>query len=327
VKRAAALGTIYLVWGSTYLAISVADRTLPPLLMLSVRFLIAGLLLYGWSVWRGDVRAERPGGRQWGAAAIIGGLLLVVDTGGIALAEQRVPTGYAALLVASVPLFMALLDRFVHGIRLPLGAVAGIATGLVGVALLVGPGGRVDVIGTIVILVAALAWAVGSVYARVAPLPTKPALAAAMQLLCAAAMLAVAGAATGEFSRVHLGAISPASAAALLYLVVFGSIIAFTAYGWLLNNVGTQLLSTYAYVNPGVAVILGWAFIGEHIGGKEVSAGLVILASVGMLFFAQERTETEPTQESLQHYIRGQDAQVAAVHSVPQLAELRRIPA
>ena len=144
-KRAAALGTIYLVWGSTYLAISVADRTLPPLLMLSVRFLIAGLLLYGWSVWRGDVRAERPGRRQWGAAAVIGGLLLVVDTGGIALAEQRVPTGYAALLVASVPLFMALLDRFVHGIRLPLGAVAGIATGLVGVALLVGPGGRVDV--------------------------------------------------------------------------------------------------------------------------------------------------------------------------------------
>ena len=102
-------------------------------------------------------------------------------------------------------------------------------------------------------------------------------------------MLAVAGAATGELSRVHLGAISPASAAALLYLVVFGSIIAFTAYGWLLNNVGTQLLSTYAYVNPGVAVILGWAFIGEHIGGKEISAGLVILASVGMLFFAQER--------------------------------------
>jgi drug/metabolite transporter (DMT)-like permease len=327
VKRGAALGTIYLVWGSTYLAISVADRTLPPLLMLAVRFFIAGVFLYGWSVWRGDVKAERPGPRQWGSAAAIGGLLLVVDTGGVALAEQRVPTGYAALLIASVPLFMAVLDRLVLGIRLPFGALAGIAAGLLGVGLLVGPGGRVDVLGTAVILLAALAWAVGSVFARVAPLPTKPALSAAMQLLCASVMLAGLSAAKGDFSRVHLGAISPASLAALAYLVVFGSIVAFTAYGWLLNNVGTQLLSTYAYVNPAVAVLLGWAFIGEHIGSKEIAAGLVILASVAMLFFAREPRRTEPTAESVEAYIRGQEARAAQVAATPDLAQLRRIPA
>src|SRR4051812_41039019 len=121
-KLAVALGTVYVVWGSTYLAIAVADRTLPPLLMLSVRFLIAGALLYAWSAWRGEARGGRPGRRQWGAAAIVGGLLLVVDTGGVALAEQRVATGLAALVIASVPLFMALIDRTVFKVKLPAGA-------------------------------------------------------------------------------------------------------------------------------------------------------------------------------------------------------------
>jgi drug/metabolite transporter (DMT)-like permease len=210
-KLAVALVTVYLVWGSTYLAIAVANRTLPPLLMLSVRFLIAGALLYGWSLWRGDVAAERPGRRQWGAAAVVGGLLLVVDTGGVAWVELRVPSGIAALLVATVPVFIALLDRAIFGIRLGFGAVAGISTGLVGVAILVGPSGKLDALGAAVILVASLAWAAGSVYARVAPLPCRPVLTAAMQMLCAGVLLAVAGLAMGEGSRVHLGAISAAS--------------------------------------------------------------------------------------------------------------------
>jgi drug/metabolite transporter (DMT)-like permease len=148
-----------------------------------------------------------------------------------------------------------------------------------------------------------------------------------MQLLCASVMLAGLSAAKGDLSHVDLGAISPASLAALAYLVVFGSIVAFTAYGWLLNNVGTQLLSTYAYVNPAVAVLLGWAFIGERIGGKEIAAGLVILASVAMLFFAREPRAAEPTPESLEPYIRGQEAQAARIASTPDLAQLRRIPA
>src|SRR5437763_6606988 len=250
-KIASALGIVYVVWGSTYFAIAVADRTLPPLLMLAARFALAGGLLYGWSAWRGVVAAARPGRREWKSAAIVGGLLLFIDTGGVAWAEQRVASGLTALLVASVPLFSALLDRRFFGVRLSLGALAGIAAGLLGVALLVGPSAHIDPVGAAVILCAALAWASGSAYARVAPLPKAPFLSAAMQMLCAAALLAITGAATGEVGRVHPAAISASSAAAFAYLVVFGSIVAFTAYGWLLKSgASSVLVSTYAYLHP-----------------------------------------------------------------------------
>jgi drug/metabolite transporter (DMT)-like permease len=328
-KLSAALGTVYVVWGSTYLAIAVADRSLPPLLMLSVRFLLAGALLWAWCARRGDLAAERPGRRQWLAAAAVGGLLLVVDTGGVAWAELRVPSGLAALLVSSVPLFMALLDRAVLGVRLPLGAGAGIATGLLGVALLAGPSGRVDPVGATVLLVASLAWAAGSVYARVAPLPRRPLLSAAMQMLCAGATLGVLGVARGELADVRLSAVSPASLAALGFLVVFGSLLAFTAYGWLLKNASTRIVSTYAYVNPAVAVFLGWALAGEHVGGKELVAGLVILASIALLVLAREpQPEAEPVPESLPAYIRAQEAKtVDFPRPAPRLADLHRIVA
>jgi drug/metabolite transporter (DMT)-like permease len=287
-KIAIALGIVYVVWGSTYLAIAVADRTLPPLLMLAVRFGIAGALLYGWSLWRGDVKAARPGRREWTSAAIVGGLLLFVDTGGVAWAEQRVASGLTALLVASVPLFAALLDRTVFGVRLSLTALAGIAVGLFGVALLVGPSAHIDPVGAAVILVAAFAWAAGSAYARIAPLPKAPFLSASMQMLAAAALLAVAGAALGEVGRVHPSAITAGSLGAFAFLVVFGSIVAFTAYGWLLKSgASSVLVSTYAYVNPAVAVLLGWLFAGEAVSGREIAAGAVILASVGMLVLAR----------------------------------------
>jgi drug/metabolite transporter (DMT)-like permease len=327
-KLAGALGIVYVVWGSTYLAIAVASRTLPPLLMLSVRFLVAGALLWGWCAWRGHVRAERPGRRQWTAAAVVGGFLLVLDTGGVALAEQRVASGVAALIVASVPLFMAVLERTFFGIRISLSAAAGIATGLLGVLILVGPSGSVDGLWAIVLLVASLAWAVGSLYARVLSLPRSPFLSAAMQMLCAGAMLGVAGIARGELGSVDLAAVSAASLAAFAFLVVFGSIVAFSAYAWLLDNVRGPLLSTYAYVNPAVAVGLGWAFAGEHVGGKEVAAGLVILSSVGMLAFSRgPRTRPEPVAESLAPYIRAKDAQLDVPRAVPRLAELHRMSA
>ena len=325
-KLVVALGTVYLVWGSTYLAMAVADRALPPFLMLSVRFLLAGGALYVWSAWRGDLAADRPGRREWSAAAIAASLLLVVDTGGVAYAVERVPTGQAALLIASVPLFTAVLDRVFLGTRLPLGAIAGIATGLVGVGLLVGPGGRVDLLGTAVLLGAAFAWASGTVYARGAALPRRPIVSASLQMLCGGVMLAVLGAATGELSRVRLGAISAAGIGAIGYLVVFGSIAAFTAFGWLLRHASIPVLSTYSYVNPAVAVALGWLVMGEHVGGKEIAAGLVILASVGLLLFVREpAAPAEPTPESLPRYIRDQEAQAVGVRSVPRLAELRRI--
>jgi len=326
-KIAVALAIVYVVWGSTYLAIAIADRTLPPLLMLAVRFALAGGLLYGWSAWRGDVRSSRPGRREWRAAAIVGGLLLFVDTGGVAWAEQRLASGLTALLIATVPLFTALLDRTFFGVRLSLGALAGIATGLLGVALLVRQSGHVDPVGAAVILAAALAWAAGSAYGRVAPLPKPPFLSASMQMLCAAAFLAVTGAALGEVGRVHPGAISAGSAAAFGFLVVFGSIVAFTAYGWLLRSgAPSVLVSTYAYVNPAVAVLLGWGLAGEAVGGRELAAGTVIVSSVGMLVLAREpHEEAEPLPETVEPYLRRKEAQELPLQRVPRLADLRRI--
>ena len=328
-KIAVALGIVYVVWGSTYLGIAVAERTLPPLLMLSVRFAIAGGLLYGWSAWRGDLAAARPGRREWAAAAVVGGLLLFVDTGGVAWAEQRVASGFTALLVATVPLFTAVLDRTFFGVRLSLGAVAGIATGLLGVALLVGQSAHIDPVGAAVILGAALAWAAGSAYARVAPLPKAPFLSASMQMLCAAAFLAVAGAAMGEVGRVHPAAISPASLAAFGFLVVFGSIVAFTTYGWLLRSgAPSVLVSTYAYVNPGVAVLLGWLFAGEAVGGRELAAGVVILASLGMLVLARHapRVEVEELPDTVGPYLQQKEEQERLMPPpAPRLVDLRRI--
>ena len=294
-KVAIALATVYVVWGSTYLAIAVADRTLPPLLMLAVRFGLAGAILYGWSLLRGDVARAKLGRREWTAAAIIGALLLFVETGAVAWAEQRVASGLTALLVASVPLFSAQLDRTIFGVRLSLGGLAGIATGLFGVALLVGPSAHIDPLGAAVLLAGAFAWAAGSAYARVAPLPRASVLSTAMQMLCGAALLAIAGVATGELSQVHPSAVSAGSLGAFAYLVVVGSIGAYTAYGWLLKS-GTSsvVVSTYAYVNPAIAVVLGWLFAGEAVGGREIAAGAVILASVGMLVLARAPREKRP---------------------------------
>jgi drug/metabolite transporter (DMT)-like permease len=328
-KIVIALLIVYVVWGSTYLAIAVADRTLPPLLMLAVRFALAGGLLYAWSAWRGDLRMARPGRREWAAAAVVGGLLLFVDTGGIAWAEQRVASGMTALLVAAVPLFTALLDRTFFGIRLSLGALAGIATGLLGVALLVGHSAHVDPVGAAVIIGAAFAWAAGSAYARVAPLPAAPFLSASMQMLCAAAFLAVAGVAMGELGRVHPSAISAGSVAAFGFLVVFGSIVAFTAYGWLLRSgASSVLVSTYAYVNPAVAVLLGWLFVGETVGGRELAAGAVILASVGMLVLSRlphGHEEAPLLPETVGPYLRRKEAQQPPVQQVPRLGDLPRM--
>ena len=285
-KLAAALGLVYVVWGSTYLAIAVADRTLPPLLTLSVRFLLAGAILYAWAARRG---APRPGLREWRAAATVAVLLLVIQTGTVALAEKHVPTGLAALIVASVPLFMAMIDRALFGVRIPLLAGAGILAGLAGVGLLVGGGsGSVDPLWALVLIGGAFVWAAGSAYARVAPLPGNTALSAGMQMLTASVMLAVLGVSTGEAGRVHLSAVSPASLGSLVFLVSFGAVGVYTAYSWLLKNAPTPLLSTYAYVNPVIAVGLGWALAGEQLGARELVAGLVVLASVALILLARQ---------------------------------------
>jgi drug/metabolite transporter (DMT)-like permease len=281
---ALALGTVYLVWGSTYLAIRVTDRTMPPLLMSSVRFLVAGTALYLFAS-RGRAR---PTLREWGAAAIVGGALLMVGNGGVAWAETRLHSGFAALIVAIVPLWVAVLDRAIFGRRLAPVAILGLVVGFAGVALLVRPGGGVDAVAALALIGTTGAWAAGSLYARGAPLPKSPLLSASMQMLCAAAFLAVAGLVVGEAGRVHRDAFAVKPVIAWFYLVLVGSLVAFSAYAWLLKNVRISSVSTYAFVNPVVAVALGAAFLGEEITTTTLAAGASIVAAVVLIVTGRE---------------------------------------
>ncbi|HEY6607501.1 MAG TPA: EamA family transporter [Gaiellaceae bacterium] len=280
---ALALATVYLVWGSTYLAIRVTDRTMPPLLMSSVRFLIAGTALY---VFASRGRA-RPTLREWGAAAIVGAALLLVGNGGVAWAETRLESGLAALIVAIIPLWVAVMDRFFFGRRLSRTAVIGLVIGFAGVALLVRPGGGGDAFAALALVVTTSAWAGGSLYARGATLPESPLLAAAMQMLTASVFLAVAGLALGEASDVHASSFATKPLIAFAYLVVVGSLIAFSAYAWLLKNVRISVVSTYAFVNPVVAVALGTVFLAEPIGWTTVIAGAAIVVAVVLIVTAR----------------------------------------
>lgn len=278
------MAILYVVWGSTYLAIKIAIKTLPPFLMASARFLVAGAVLFAITLRSSRREGTRLGLRQWRASAIVGTALLFGGNGGVVWAEGRIDSGVAALVIATVPLWMAIVDRIVTGERLPRASVAGLVLGFAGLALLVGrPGGQIDPLGVAVVLGASLSWAAGSVYARRAPLPSQPLLAAGMEMLCGGAVLLLVGLVGGEVSNVHLDAISLSSAMALLYLIVVGSLVAFSAYAWLLSHAKLSLISTYAYVNPVVAVFLGWAILSERITGRTILASAVIVAAVALI--------------------------------------------
>ena len=286
----AAFAAIYVIWGSTYLAIAIAIQTAPPFLMAGVRFLVAGLLLYAWMRARGEPRPTLP---HWRSAAIVGGLLLLGGNGAVVWAEQRVPSGIAALLVATLPVWLVLLDwARPKGVR-PSGLVfGGLALGLVGVGVLVGPatlagGARIDVIGALVLMVGSICWAVGSLYSRQAPLPKSSALGMAIQMLAGGGLLVLAGTLAGEWGELDVGAISAASAGAILYLIVFGSLIGFTAYMWLLRVVPPARVATYAYVNPVVAVLLGWLVLAEPISARTMIAAAIIVGAVALIVSAR----------------------------------------
>jgi drug/metabolite transporter (DMT)-like permease len=286
-----ALGTVYLLWGSTYLGIKYAIETMPPLLMGSLRFLAAGGVLYLLAIRQGDTAGDRPGTRQWLAALAIGGALLVGGNGGVILAEQYVPSGVVAVFVATAPLWMAIIDRVIFRRRLPALVIVGLVIGFGGVAFMIGsPGsGHISLFGAALALAAPLCWASGSVFTRHVKLPVRPLVAASMEMLWAGVLFGFLSVATGELGRVHWQGISRTSWLALLYLIVFGSLIGFSAYVWLLRSTPLSLVSTYAYVNPIVAVILGAIIAGEVLTPRILIAGSIILAAVALIVVARNR--------------------------------------
>lgn len=277
-----ALVTVYLVWGSTFIALAIAIRDLPPFLAMSVRHLVAGGLLLAFALPRGDRRSDPIGRRQIAAAFVFGGLLFVTGHGLLAWAQQTVPAGVAALLVGTIPIWMALFDRVAFGKRLSVGAYLGFALGFAGLAFLFDPFGEgsVDRVGALVIVVSAMCWAIGSLYSRGASLPTRPLVSAGLASLCGGILLAACSVVSGEIGEAKW---TTDALLALAYLVVAGSLVGFTAYVWLLRVAPISLVSTYAYVNPIVAVALGWLILDENVTLQMLVAGAAVLVSVAVI--------------------------------------------
>lgn len=280
----AALVVVYLVWGSTYLAIRVGVRDLPPLTMAGLRYLAAGLLLYPIAVRTGAAQlrsTDKPGRRQWLGAALIGFLLLVVGNGGLSIGEQTLDSGFAAVLVATVPLWMILFAWPINHDRPTKRSLGGLGIGLIGVAVLAGAGsGSGHLIGVVVVLGASCAWGLGSVLAHRLALPRRALVAAALEMIAGGVLLLIAAAFRGEYGRIHWSQVPTNGWLALLYLIGPGSLLAFTAYGYALSHLPLSTVSTYAYVNPVVAVALGVAILGEPLTTYEVIGTVLIIASV-----------------------------------------------
>lgn len=274
---------VYFIWGSTYLAIQIASETIPPLTMLGFRFGIAGVIMLLWLRVRG---VASPTATQWRSAFVVGTLMLCVGTGSVALAMQYIPTGLTALLLTTVPLWMVLVDWLWKGAARPSPIFfGGFAIGLVGVFLLVDPetfthGMDANVWAILGILGGAISWSIGSIQGRSCDMPKDPFMATAMQMTGGGVALLLAGMAIGEDPTISIALLSTRSIAAWLYLLVFGSFIAFSAYIWLMRNTSPARVSTYAYVNPVVAMYLGWAFAGEEITTRILLASMLLITAV-----------------------------------------------
>ncbi|MDQ3689710.1 MAG: EamA family transporter [Chloroflexota bacterium] len=298
---AIALLIVYVVWGSTYLGIAVMIETLPPLLAAGVRYAAAGVLMLGAlaayaRLRRGAEPVERPTLANWRAALIVGTLLLLGGNGGVVLAELFIPSGIAAVLVATEPIWLALFDSILSR-RRPSGLViGGLTAGILGVVILVAPVegvAEVDPLGIVLVVGATISWTAGSLYARNAPLPRSPLLGTGLEMLGGGAMLLLVGGLLGEIGRTDVSAFSLRSVLALAYLIVFGSLIAFTAYTWLLANVPISTVSTYAYVNPIVAVALGAVLLQEPITPRTLVATVIIIGAVIAMVSGRPREPEE----------------------------------
>ncbi len=287
-----AMISVYIVWGSTYLAIRFAIETIPPFLMAGIRFLIAGSMLILWRFIRGD---SAPSLQQWRSATIIGIFLLVGGNGGVVWSEQYVPSGVAALLVGAAPLWMVLLDALrPDGRRTGWLSILGLILGFVGITILIGPtspinrGENIDLIGAGVLILASLFWSIGSLYSRQAILPSSPLLGTGMEMLTGGAGLLLLGILTGELKRLNIMSISAQSLLGFFYLIIFGSWIGFSAYTWLLRTAPTPWVSTYAYINPVVAVILGHLLAAEPLTPRILIAATVVVGSVALTTLSQQ---------------------------------------
>lgn len=283
-----AFAAVYIIWGSTYLGIRLAIETLPGFLMAGTRFMTAGTILFAWAAFNGETL--RPALAQWPKAFIIGGLLLLCGNGGVTWAEKYIASSLAALLVATEPLWVVILNWGITH-RRPNGKVLlGVMIGLVGVTLLVsdglsqGPhGSRMSLIGAGVVVVAGFAWAAGSVYSSRRPIKAMTPMASGMQMLAGGSLLLLLALVAGDFKRLNLDNASWVSIGAFAYLMLFGSLVGFTAYSWLLNKVSTASAATYAYVNPVVAVLLGWLIANEPLTSKMLLAAAIIVGSVVLI--------------------------------------------
>jgi drug/metabolite transporter (DMT)-like permease len=291
---------VYVVWGSTFLAIRIGDESFPPLLLAGTRHLVTGLMFYPFLRWKTGIR---PTLAHWTTASVTGFLLLCIGNGGVCWAELTVPSGVAALLVAMVTLWMVLVDWLRPGGHRPSGRIfVGIVLGFAGLALLVGPAhlgssGRIDPWGAGVLAVASFAWACGSIYSKHGQLPSSAMLSMSMQCLAGGVALWIGGFLTGEVHNFHLANISVRSWLAVAYLIAFGSGIGFTAYIYILKNSTAARVATYAFVNPVVALLLGWFFAGEELTLRTLLAAFVILGAVVLVITAPHRVpapDTEP---------------------------------
>ncbi len=304
-----AFATIYVVWGSTYLAIKIAVETMPPFLMASARFLVAGALITGFIALTRGFRATP---RQWRDNALIGAFLLLGGNGLVSWAEQKIPSGITTLVISIGPVFIVLLDWAVHahfkdgkrGSQPNFATFAGLALGIIGLGLLVGPDvmrtgpGGLDLPRVIGLVFACLSWSIGSIYTRYASTPAEPFTGAAIQMLTGAVWLFLVSLVRGELNEFDFAAISGRSAFAWSYLVVFGSLIGFTTFVWLMKHSTPSRVATYAYVNPIVAVFLGWLILDEPVGPRTLVASAVIIAGVAIITVARNRQSlaTRPRQ-------------------------------
>jgi len=291
-----AFAIIYFVWGSTFLAIRIGVHEVPPFLLAALRFAVAGLVLFGWMIAQGELLPNR---RQWMSIFLLAFLIFVVDYGLLFWAEQRVPSGIAAVMMATIPAFMALSEiLFLRTQRLTMRLAVALLIGIGGVAVLMSRslnlgGAPVDTTGAVALIIGSISWSIGSILTRKLPLPTSKVMSSGAQMLTGGVLLALASEALGEFHSFHPSTVSRNAWISLLYLIVFGSIIGFTAYVWLIHHESPTKVGTYAYVNPVVAVVIGYFLGGEALGTRTILGSLCVLVSVLVITTTRTRKSVE----------------------------------